>query len=671
MCGIAGIVRIYDPAGCPAPSHLDSIPEAWLDLLDDSIVHRGPDGQGRFRDRVVLDDGSTVDVALVHRRLSIIDHAGGAQPMVHDGARLRGDLCYARGQRPIIASEAAPGLPLVAVVFNGCVYNHRQLRAQLIDAGSCFQTDHSDTEVLVHGWRAQGLDLLPELEAMAALGIWDRQRGTLLLANDPQGEKRTRQIVIEEPGLAAMCSESAGLIRLRAQLDLANPTGLAAPLASTSWLQFGWGEPPTESLPAPSIDSNGPMVCHPRPLPEFERDRPLAADEVEAMLDESVGQRLESDVPLSCFLSGGVDSSLIAALAKRRLGSLTTLCVRMPDAAYDESPHARRVAEHLGTEHVQVEASLAPAEDLVELIQTMGEPFGDSSLLPTYWVARAAREVAPVALTGDGGDELFMGYDRQAAAVRLAGWAGRLCSMMPGSVARVLPQRDPRSRSGRLARLVRDFGGGRYDQLLAIFPNADLGQLGIQPDDRDGPIDDPQRFDVRRYLHDDLLVKADIASMMVALETRAPFLSRALIERCLSAPIADLMPHGQRKGLLRSVARRFLPDGIVDRPKQGFAIPIGEWFRTDFGGMRQLLRDHLESADPFPGLDQTGCAIQLPFVRRLLHEHDAAGEASINPWHGRDHSQRLYLLLVLSIWCKWLDGLARERQPPGGEAPGG
>lgn len=673
MCGIAGIVRVHEASAGPPPPVGESIPEVWLDLLDDGITHRGPDGQGRFRDRVVRADGTTVDVALVHRRLSIIDHAGGRQPMVHDGAQLRPDLCYARGENPRIASELAPGSPMVAVVFNGCIYNHRALRSELEQEGCRFETDHSDTEVLVHGWRAHGWDLIPKLEAMFAFAIWDRSRGSLFIASDTPGEKHTRQIVVEDLGISAFSSESAGLMRLRVLLDRDNPTGLAEPMASTSWLQFGWGEPLTQSLLAVGVGWDGPVQCHPTLLPKFKRDKHLCADDVEALLDESVGQRLESDVPLCCFLSGGVDSSLIAALAKRRLGSLTTLCVRMPDAAYDESAHARRVAKHLGTDHVEIEASLAPAEDLVELIQTMGEPFGDSSLLPTYWVARAAREIAPVALTGDGGDELFMGYDRQAAALRLSGWTGRVAGLVPGSFARLMPQRDPRSRSTKLARVVRDFKGGRYDQLLAIFPDADLRQLGVEPDRRTGRIKDPQRYDYEHYLHDDLLVKADLASMMVALETRAPFLSRELIERCLSAPADDLMPNGQRKGLLRAVARNFLPAEIVDRPKQGFAIPIGNWFRTDFGSMRRLLRDHLESSDPFPGLAQTGIEIQMAFVHRMLKEHDAAGEASINPWHGRDHSQRLYLLLVLSIWCKWLADIDgdRTRKPLGAEAPSG
>lgn len=154
--------------------------------------------------------------------------------------------------------------------------------------------------------------------------------------------------------------------------------------------------------------------------------------------------------------------------------------------------------------------------------------------------------------------------------------------------------------------------------------------------------------------------KADTATMALALEARNPFLETELSRRALATPLSVLMPNGERKGLLKQVARKYLPPEIVDRPKQGFAIPIGDWFRNDFGAMRQLLHDHLESQNPFPGLAEAGVNINMAFVRRMLREHDAAGESSPNPWHGRDHSQRLYMLLVLSIWTKWLDRVRRD-----------
>lgn len=174
------------------------------------------------------------------------------------------------------------------------------------------------------------------------------------------------------------------------------------------------------------------------------------------------------------------------------------------------------------------------------------------------------------------------------------------------------------------------------------------------------PGSDPLREDFGHYLPNDILRKSDTATMAVPIELRSPFLSNRMIGRAFATPLSVLMPNNERKGLLKQVARKYLPAEIVDRPKQGFAIPIGDWFRTDFGGMRQLLYDHLESTDPFPGLAEAQVGINMDFVRRLLREHDAAGEKSLNPWHGRDHSQRLYMLLVLSIWAKWLDRVRRE-----------
>ncbi|MEO1279985.1 MAG: asparagine synthase-related protein, partial [Planctomycetota bacterium] len=200
-------------------------------------------------------------------------------------------------------------------------------------------------------------------------------------------------------------------------------------------------------------------------------------------------------------------------------------------------------------------------------------------------------------------------------------------------------------------------------ELLAIFQAPDLQRLITSLDgeslqrEQFRPEADPLRSDFQNYLPNDLLRKTDTASMAVALEVRAPFLARDLVDTALRTPLNVLMPRGERKGLLKQVARKYLPDHIVDRPKQGFAIPIGRWFREDYGGLRQLLYDHLASADPFPGLGDAGIQINMGFVQQLLREHDAAGEKSINPWHGRDHSQRLYMLLVLSIWAKWLHGL--------------
>ncbi len=684
MCGITGIIKIHDPQDGTVPPPLEAIPESWLDVLDESIKHRGPDGQGRFRDRAVRSDGMVVDVALVHRRLSIIDHEGGHQPMVHDGERLRPDLTYQPGEISIIASEVEPEKPVVAVVFNGCIYNHRELRAELEAAGHVFETDHSDTEVLVHGWRAWGLHLLNELDGMSSTLVWDQKTGQLGIGRDRAGEKPMYDIPTLGPnqfgrvfssnasGLSQIQSNywppSTGIMTCKIDLWISNGADCSPASLMNSPCPSWWGVVPSSpnrgSDPfVPTTDTlwnNSRIATRCLTLPvrsKHQRDFKLQKQLLDDLVYQAIVSRLEADVPLGVFLSGGIDSALIAAIAHQHRPDIKTFTVRMPDRRYDESEAAQQTANEIGTDHTTLDCDPNPAADLVMLIEQLGLPFGDSSLLPTYWVSKAARQHIKVALSGDGGDELFGGYRRHSIAPMLNRWH-HLLKFIPASL---LDQRQPGSRSAYLARLATAARFGGYSELLAIFPTPDLRKLlSITDDDPPGSdrfyrVDDPLRRDFTHYLPDDLLRKTDTASMAVGLEVRAPFLARDLVEAAMRTPLDVLMPNGERKGLLKQVARKYLPDHIVDRPKQGFAIPVGEWFRSDYGGMRQLLYDHLESNDPFPGLAEAGVHINMKFVRQMLREHDAAGEKSINPWHGRDHSQRLYMMLVLSIWSKWLE----------------
>lgn len=689
MCGIAGVIKIHDPKDGPPPPPLEAIPEAWLDILDESIKHRGPDGQGRFRDRAVREDGTVVDVALVHRRLSIIDHAGGHQPMVHDGERLRPDLTYQPGETPIIASEVEPDKPLVAVVFNGCIYNHRELRQELEGQGHKFETDHSDTEVLVHGWRAWSLHIGEELDGMCACMVWNRSTGQVATGTDLAGEKPLLQAGAGPASARIWASMVPGFVRLSAQL-LWNEPSVYLP-GFESWFQNGadW-IPPVAAFASsagewnicPEFPRRGAPPRDPRyassPLRSNQRRRRLVArgelpgrdlrhtDHAYALVNRAVSSRLEADVPLGVFLSGGIDSALIASITHTHRTDVRAFTVRMPDARFDESQAAAETAEHIGIEHHILDCHPNPADDLIMLIEQLGLPFGDSSLLPTYWVSKAASEHVKVALSGDGGDELFGGYRRHTINSILNRWHWLIRHIPPS----LLNQRLPGSRSTYLRRLATAARFGGYQELLAIFPTPDLHQLipNIEGEltgfDRFYRVDDPLREDFTHYLPDDLLRKTDTASMSVGLEVRAPFLAKELVEAALRTPLDVLMPNGERKGLLKQVARKHLPDHIVDRPKQGFAIPIGEWFRSDYGGMRQLLYDHLHSADPFPGLAEAGVELNMKFVEQMLKEHDAAGDKSINPWHGRDHSQRLYMLLVLSIWAKWLERVRKGEDTP-------
>ncbi|MEQ8843742.1 MAG: asparagine synthase (glutamine-hydrolyzing) [Phycisphaerales bacterium] len=684
MCGIAGVLRIHEPGTTP-PHPLEAIPESWLDVLDEGIKHRGPDGQGRFRDRATRPDGSVVDVAFVHRRLSILDHEGGHQPMVHDGERLRPDLTYQPGEEPKLAHELCPDKPLVAVVFNGCIYNQHELRTELTQQGAWFETDHSDTEVLVHGWRRWGLRIIDELDGMHAALVWCRSTGQVGSGQDLAGEKPVYQAAVGPEYCRVWSTAVTSLVAL------ANKTAAGESLVHLSgiehWIRNGSGW-----IPATCAYASSPgewSIC-----PEFPRQGAKPRDpryssfllrsngyrrrlvgraerpgrdlgvksHADNLLRQAVISHLESDVPLGVFLSGGIDSGLIAVIAKQELPDLKTFTVRMPDARFDESEEAAETAKIIGTDHTTLDCHPDPAADLVHLIEQLGLPFGDSSLLPTYWLCKAAREHVKVALSGDGGDELFGGYRRHTITPMLNRWHRQL-GLIPH---RLLDRRTPGSRGEYLSRLAIAAKHGGYEEMLAIFQTPDLRRLipsidgETAGDDEFRAENDPLRYDFEHYLPDDLLRKTDTASMAVALEVRAPFLARELVEAALRTPLDILMPNNERKGLLKQVARKYLPDSIVDRPKQGFAIPIGQWFRDDYGGLRQLLYDHLESADPFPGLASAGVDINMGFVRQMLREHDAAGERSINPWHGRDHSQRLYMLLVLSIWAKWLDGLRRD-----------
>jgi len=672
MCGIAGVLRIHQPGTTP-PHPLVAIPEAWLDVLDEGIRHRGPDGQGRFRDRASRSDGTIVDLALVHRRLSVLDHAGGHQPMVHDGERLRPDLTYQPGEEPKLAHQLCPGEPLVAIVFNGCVYNHHELRTELTQRGAWFETDHSDTEVLVHGWRAFGGGLWGRLDAMHAAVVWDRARGAAACGRDRAGEKPlATRTTAGGRSVVLFASTHAALARLGRAGSAAGGAGAMGGVVRL--LRTGDGSGCVGGVgrvgPAHAADlcAQG-VVGGPRAGQPTRGARPHLGTSAGAdrLVRAAVASRLEADVPLGVFLSGGIDSGLIAAIAGRELPGLRTFTVRMPDARYDESEAAAETARAIGTDHTTLDCEPDPAADLVRLIERLGQPLADSSLLPTYWLCKAARGHVKVALSGDGGDELFGGYRRHTIAPVLNRWR-RVLGLIP---ERLLGRRVPGSRGDYLARLAVAARHGGYPELLAIFQTPDLRRL-IPTIDRQGPghgvvhgaferVGDPLGYDFEHYLPDDLLRKTDTASMAVALEVRAPFLARELVEAALRTPLHVLMPMGERKGLLRQVARNYLPDTIVDRPKQGFAIPIGRWFREDYGGLRQLLFDHLGSADPFPGLGAAGVAIDMGFVRRMLREHDAAGETSINPWHGRDHSHRLYALLVLSVWSRWLAGLQKSK----------
>ncbi|MCH7546940.1 MAG: asparagine synthase (glutamine-hydrolyzing) [Planctomycetes bacterium] len=618
MCGIGGILRRDGGA----------IPDEWLDAIDARIAHRGPDDSGRFRDRVEIetDEGKqVVEVALIHRRLSIIDLDGGRQPMISEYGR-----------------DDTEGL--IAVVFNGCIYNHRELREELEAQGHQFTSDHSDTEVLIHGYRQWKDRLEDHLEGMYAFALWDRTNQSLLLARDWFGEKPLH--MRWGAGDGARCLAFASDAECLARLDIEDDVISGSDWIET-YLQLGYNHAGKTVYDRAGVHQVAPSIYekHETLFPRRPRIE-LPQIEFEQLLEQAVERRLEADVPLGCFLSGGIDSSLIAYYAKKYKRDLHTFSMKMPDDRYDESIYAREVAAYLGTEHTTLEVTMDPAADLVFLIERLGQPFGDSSILPTYWVSRAAREHVTVAISGDGGDELFLGYDRYMAA-RALNRHRRLLKWIP---RRWLHNTHPKSRKhklGRLGAMARDLPQLGIATMESIFTQDQIGALlGRRPENPVrheagfDPMQSLRRFDLVNYLPDDLLCKVDTASMAVALEVRTPFLDRDLVRAALEAPSWHLAPGGKRKGLLRQIAKKYLPPEVIDRPKMGFAIPVGEWFRSDFGGMKALLLGQLQSSNPFGPIQ-----IKRDVVDQLLEEH--LSEAV-------DHSQRLFALLTLSLWSNSL-----------------
>ncbi|HVZ93321.1 MAG TPA: asparagine synthase-related protein [Phycisphaerales bacterium] len=729
MCGIGGILRITPPGETYEP-----IPEEWLDVLDEGIAWRGPDGAGRFRDKVTKPDGTIVEVALVHRRLAIIDLEGGHQPMVSERGRVRED-------------GTTEGL--VAVVFNGCIYNHRELRAELQAKGHRFVTDHSDTEVLIHGWREHGnqwwmteddakysreysrLSGVHEFfDGMYAALVWDRNRAALVSFRDRFEEKPLYETTSSDSMLKLYSSVPASLAQLRSLLPDhfhdAKPERAQKQWLTevASWITLGYG-PISTALPGvhrvhtwtmslahdlekrratvwekilgflyfapvlvvaiPAILVLGyviaiffwpPYLCYlgaratARRLKSMRRGSSSAptsrVDRLESAIGAAVASRLESDVPLGCFLSGGIDSSLLSLFAQRNLGNLTTLTVRMPNPRLDESAYAARVAAHLGSRHVVVECSANhAADDLIQLVHMLGLPFGDSSLLPTYWLCSAARQHVKVALSGDGGDELFYGYDRY----RAARWLDLRRFLLKPIPVSWLNRNDPKSNQDRLVRLIEASRHQGYVDLVSIFPYRDRRRLLRHSPGFEvrrgafGGVREAQGFDIGSYLPGDLLRKTDTASLAAGLEVRCPFLEPEVVYAAWRySPRVHM--RGETKHLLKELARKYLPREVVDRPKQGFAIPLSEWWRTDFGGLRTLMLDHLTGSDPFPGLE--ALQINMDYVRQMIDEHMSAGDGpspigQLTPARrrirARDHAQRLYMLTVLSIWAKWLKGV--------------
>jgi asparagine synthase (glutamine-hydrolysing) len=543
------------------------------------VVHRGPDAEGVWSD-------PEQGIWLGHRRLSILDLETGDQPMWTAG----GDL---------------------GVTFNGEIYNHVELRAELEARGHRFRSAHSDTEVLLHGYREWGDALVSRLNGMWAFALLDRRRRRLLLSRDRFGEKPL--YYASQPGVFAFASELRALAGHRALRAERSQQAVAkyfayglipAPLtlfAGMHALPAGCNLAVDLSDLSARVERWWELRLEPEPAAGFREDEAAAA--LREALARAVARRLRSDVPVGVFLSGGIDSSAVAACAVAATGGapLRTFSIRFDDPSFDEGPHARRVAAHLGTQHHEATASLAAARELLPwLAQRLDAPIADSSLLPTALLCREARCHVKVALGGDGADELFAGYDPfralRAARAFAACVPRRIHPALRLLAARLPTSHRYMSTAFRVQRALRGLAWppalwnpvwlgpcepAELEALLAAPVDVeDVYREAIEAWDAAPGASLVERtldFYARLYLQHDILPKLDRASMLFGLEARSPFLDVEVVDLARRLPTEAKLSGGATKVLLRRALRGLLPDATLRRRKQGFAMPVGRW----------------------------------------------------------------------------------------------
>lgn len=616
MCGIVGIFSQSEP-----------INETLLDRMRDTMIHRGPDDAGTWcsADRAL---------GLAHRRLSIIDLSpGGHQPMSDSSGQF-------------------------TIVFNGEIYNFLELRQEFEDHGHVFRTQ-SDTEVLIESYRAWGEECLAHLNGMFSFCLYDKHKECLFLARDRAGEKPLFYYHI--PGKFIFASELKAIMADPAFPRTLDLEGL------NYYLMYGYIPGDKSILKNVSKLAAGHCMTYDmkrdtlsiRPywrLPVLEDAIRSSADELaddlELLLEDSVRRQLIADVPLGILLSGGIDSSLITAIASRvSTKAIKTFTISFPGyGEYDESPYARIVADHFGTDHTELVAEPATVDLLSDLAKQYDEPLADSSMLPTYLVSRLIRRHATVALGGDGGDELFGGY-LHYNWIQLQERARRfLPSSARGAIAEIGRHAVPLGVKGRTYLI--GLAGGIMNSVahVNVFFDDSVRKRLLSPvaeQMRDmSPLPDAYRanlpvpgqsalqkataMDFSTYLTDDILVKVDRASMLASLEIRAPLLDYRIIEFAFSKVPDRLRVRGkERKILLRHLAKRLLPSALDMSRKQGFAIPISQWLNGSWGPyFAEVLRELPPSL-----FDER-------FVSDLIKSQQ----------NGYANSQRLFALLIFELW---------------------
>jgi asparagine synthase (glutamine-hydrolysing) len=619
MCGIAGRFN-FDP--------LRPVDPDVLEAMTDAVAHRGPDAAGHH-----LAPG----IGLGHRRLSIIDLSTGDQP-----------LCNETGT--------------VWTVFNGEIYNFADVRGELEAAGHRFKTS-SDTEIIVHGYEEWGERAVERFRGMFAYAVWDAVRRRLVLARDRVGVKPL--YYAELPGRGVVFGSE--LKSLLADPDVPREW---RPEAIDAYLTLLY-------VPAPATIYRGIEKLEPGHVLVAEngtvrrfRYWDLAftgsgsaaredeyLEQLDALLAESVALRQIADVPLGAFLSGGIDSSAVAAyMVQTSPRPPITISVGFDHAAYDELAHARRVAEHLGCEFHPRTVTPDIATLLPKLAWHFDEPFADSSAVPTYYVSKAARELVTVALSGDGGDELWAGYARhrvewweqraRAALGPARGAVGALARALPLSVKGARALRHLAASPAQAYALKHAYGMFEPDAKARLYshdfaaavrhadPFAHFRDIYARCRSLEA-IDHGLYVDVHTYMVDDILTKVDRMSMAVSLEARDPLLDHKLLEFAATVPAALKIKGGRGKYLLRKVLQRRIPADILERGKQGFAAPIGEWLRGPLAPMADALLNDGRLRDR--GIFDSG------EVARLWREHRASRA---------DHRHRLWQLIMLELWFR-------------------
>lgn len=625
MCGICGII---ERRGRP-------IPETTLMRLRDSIDHRGPDDAG-----IYLSEG----VGLGSRRLAILDLSP-------------------RGHMPMPNEDQT-----LWVTYNGEIYNYPELRRELETKGARFRSD-CDTEVLLHAYDAWGDGFVERLHGMFAFAIWDTQSRRLFAARDRLGVKPF--FYIDDGERFAFCSELAGLYEIdRPTFDRIDPLSLDFYLGfgylppNRSMIQGVHKLPPAHTLVVDETGIRLRRYWQAKMSASNQESVEEIFEQLDQVLRNAVAKRLRSDVPLGCFLSGGIDSGLVTALAAEASDRpINTFSVGFSDTPpeNDERPLARLVAERFGTRHEELVVEPASHQLLPEILRHVGEPFADVGILPMYQISKAAREHITVALSGDGGDESFAGYPNVLAAAR----AERIRARVPLAGTRALESLvslpgmsalSPRISmvSRFLNRYVNRGVVGQFDASnywneswrMKLYSDRALDGLtdvrarmivaeitGLQPDLR-WP-DQNILVDLHLRLGGGYLTKVDIASNMASLEVRSPFLDHELVDFSTSIPLEQKLLGGRQKGLLREYAKRILPREIVAQPKRGFAPSLDAWLRGSWAG----LVDDLNRRSIFvsKGL------FREDTVRMVVEDHLRSR---------RSHGQRLFNLICLDLWAK-------------------